>query len=229
MENIIEKFKDIPNYLGMYQVSYFGNVKSFMHSKEGKILKQFTNKGGYLCVKLYKDQNKKTCRVHKLMAITFLNHIPCGFNECVDHINNIRTDNRIDNLQLISNRENLTKDRFRKETTSKYIGVHFDKSRNKWIAAINLNNKSIHLGRFKSELKASEAYNEALNKININDLSFIKEKKHSSKYTGVYLDISKNKWRTTYTKNGKRVNIGTFFTEKEAYEARENYINTINS
>jgi hypothetical protein len=49
----------------------------------------------------------------------------------------------------------------KKGITSDYVGVCWDKSRNKWIASINVRYKSIHLGRFKIEEEAARAYNEA--------------------------------------------------------------------
>ncbi len=69
----------------------------------------------------------------------------------VDHINNNRLDNRKNNLRIVSptiNRRNLNK---RKNGTSKYLGVHFHKIRQKWRAQIRNNNKVISLGMFLTE------------------------------------------------------------------------------
>jgi len=74
--------------------------------------------------------------------------------------------NRLDNLQLITHRENISKDRFRHNYSSKYVGVYWDKSRNKWMARIGINKKMKFLGRFTSELEANSAYKTALSQIN---------------------------------------------------------------
>jgi len=97
------------------------------------------------------------------MAITFLNHIPNGHSIIVDHINNISTDNRLENLQLITNRENLSKDK--KNGTSKYTGVSWFKRGKKWHSSININNKKVHLGYFIDDLEASNQYQLALKNI----------------------------------------------------------------
>lgn len=161
MENK-ELFNCVPNYEGMYQVSNLGNVKSFRRYKSGKILKNNLAKDGYYKVSLcFKKQT--TFKIHVLMAITFLNHKTGNRKIVVDHINNIKTDNRLQNLQIITQRKNTSKDQI--NGTSKYTGVSFDYSRNKWISSISIDGKCNHLGRFNSELKASIAYQNKLKKI----------------------------------------------------------------
>ena len=66
----------------------------------GKILKECYRGGGYLCVNL----NRKICFKHRLIAIQF---IPNPDNlPCIDHINHLRTDNRINNLRWCNNLQN---------------------------------------------------------------------------------------------------------------------------
>jgi hypothetical protein len=161
-----EIWKEIPGYEGLYQVSSLGNVKS-LKFKKVLILKQFKNLNNYFMVTLHNKKihfNPKRISVHLLVAMTFLNHKPNKTNRIVvDHINNIKEDNKLQNLQLITNRENNSKDK--KNKTSIYTGVCWDKSRNKWLSCIRINNKKITLGRFKCELKASMAYKNALKKL----------------------------------------------------------------
>ena len=158
-----EIFKDIPNYESMYQVSNLGRVKSLRFNKE-RILKQTEDSQGYLSLKLSCEGKQKTKTVHQLVAIVFLNHTPDGHNGLiVDHVNNNPLDNRLDNLQLITNRENTSKDR--KGGSSQYVGVYWDKQSKKWRAYIAINGKLKNLGIFTDELEAANAYKERLNEI----------------------------------------------------------------
>tara|TARA_R110000823_G_scaffold2797_2_gene11159 strand:+ start:276 stop:806 length:531 start_codon:yes stop_codon:yes gene_type:complete len=154
----MEEFRDIINYPD-YQISNLGRVKSFKGSKE-RILKPRANNKGYLLVGLRKNPNRKTIAIHKLVAIEFLNHIPCGLKYVVDHIDNNKLNNNLSNLQIITNRENCCKDL--KKGKSKYVGVSWDKSRNKWKSEIRVNGEYKYLGRFDCELQASSAYQVAL-------------------------------------------------------------------
>ena len=81
----------------------------------------------------------------------------------MDHINRVRTDNRLDNLQIITTRENTSKDR--KGCTSKYTGVSWDKYNKKWVSRIAMKGIPNHLGYFKDELKAAEAYQNKLKEL----------------------------------------------------------------
>jgi hypothetical protein len=105
----MEEWKDIQGYEGLYQVSNLGRVKSFI--RKDKILKQHKDSAGYLSVTLCNNGNRKKITVHKLMAIVFLNHKPQGNKIVVDHVNNIKNDNRLENLQIISQRLNCSKDK----------------------------------------------------------------------------------------------------------------------
>lgn len=99
------------------------------------------------------------------MAITFLGHKNNGSSKglVVDHINNIKTDNSIDNLQLISQRENSSKDK--KNGTSKYIGVYWNKEKHKWTARIQVNGFNKHIGHFNNEIDAHLAYEKTKTRI----------------------------------------------------------------
>lgn len=153
-----EIWKNIANYNGMYKVSNLGNVKSLWHSKERTLT--LNNVKGYFTVGLTKNKKETKFYVHHLVAIAFLNHKVDGHNIVVDHINNDSTDNRLSNLQLITNRENLSKDK--KNKTSIYTGVSWDKDRSLWSSKIGLNKKTINLGRFKSEYCAHLVYQQKL-------------------------------------------------------------------
>jgi hypothetical protein len=162
----IQTFRDIPGYEGQYQVSNIGNVKSLKWDKE-RLLKPGITNNGYYYVVLFKDGKSKNYAIHQLVAMAFLNHKLDGtYNIVVDHINNDKLDNRVENLQLTTNRHNTSKDR---KGTSKYIGVCFYKKYNKWVASIAINGKAIHLGYFNCEMHAGVTYQKALRNINLFD------------------------------------------------------------
>ena len=165
---MIEEYRPVKGYEGLYEISNFGNVKSLERTDsmsrivKEKILKQFISSRLYDSVCLL---NKNYC-VHKLVAIAFLNHVPNGNTIVVDHIDNNPRNNRLDNLQLITNRENLSKE---KRGTSKYTGVYWNKQCKKWHASITINSKIKYLGQYTNEIQASNAYQYELNKIQQHD------------------------------------------------------------
>jgi hypothetical protein len=79
----------------------------------------------------------------------------------VDHHNGKSLDNRMDNLRLATHSQNMQNRRKRKNTTSQYVGIYFEKRRKKWTAGITVNKKKIWLGRFDDEKAAARAYDEA--------------------------------------------------------------------
>ena len=162
----IEVWKDVPEYKGHYQVSNLGNVKSTKFNKiknvgfinyAKKHLRQKPRRYAAIC----KNGKLKQSTVAVLMAITFLNHKPNGQKLVVDHIDNNPLNDKLYNLQIISNRINVAKDK--KNKSSKFIGVN--KKKNRWIAQIGINNKLKYIGCFKTEIEASKAYQEELKKL----------------------------------------------------------------
>ena len=125
-------------------------------------MKQSLNSKGYLGVNLSRDNKSKFIHTHIIVAVNFLNHEPDGHNIIVDHINNNQLDNNVDNLNLISARNNCSKDRV--GGSSKYVGVILFENGNykKWRADIKINGKQCSLGYFNTEIEAAEIYNIAL-------------------------------------------------------------------
>jgi hypothetical protein len=154
-----EIFKDIPNYEGLYQVSNLGNVKSLKYSKE-RILRKNSDKDGYLMVSIYKNKTPKRVKVHQLVAMAFLKHKPCGLKLVVNHINFIKNDNRVENLEIVTNRENSNQKHLK--SSSKYVGVSWSKANRKWKALIRLGKKRKYLGYFENEYDAHLAYQKEL-------------------------------------------------------------------
>lgn len=222
----LEIWKDIPNYEGLYQASNLGNVQSF---KNNKILKPYII-GGYHSLCLCKNGNKRLFYIHQLVAMSFLNHIPCGFNLVVNHKNFIKTDNRLENLEVITHRENTNLKHIK--STSEYVGVVFYKPTNKWLSKIQVKGKNIYLGYYNNEKDANQVYQKALNIIDIihtinrNELNTIlgtNIKKTYSKIKGVTYNIVSKRW-TIYTDvDGKRKYLGGFKTEIEAIDKITEY------
>ena len=167
----LEVWKDIPDFEGYYQVSNLGNVKSLSRTILGKndvptllkekMLKFSISTNGYYQVILCKNSDRKIFKIHSLVAICFLNHIPNGtHNVVVDHINEIKTDNRVENLRLIGHRENVS--RSIKDSTSTYVGVSWSKNAKKWISQITIEGKTKYLGLFDNEEDANKKYLETL-------------------------------------------------------------------
>ena len=162
----MEKFRDIKDYEGLYKVSDLGNVKSLKFNKE-RIRKASLSNNGYLNVGLCKNGVMKTHQIHVLVAIAFLGHTPCGFKRVVNHMNtdnpNNKLDNRVENLEIVTNRENTNRKHL--NSTSKYVGVSWHKTAKKWQASIKVDGKRKWLGLFTDEIKAHEAYQKELNKV----------------------------------------------------------------
>lgn len=100
----MEIWKDIQGYKGYYQVSNLGNVRS-MNSNNRRNLVFWKNNKGYLWVDLSVNNKKRHYAVHRLVANTFLenkNNFPC-----VNHKNEIKTDNNVENLEWCTYKYNL--------------------------------------------------------------------------------------------------------------------------
>lgn len=78
----------------------------------------------------------------------------------IDHINGNGLDNRRENLRFVTNRHNSQNTVARRlgKTTSRYVGVNWMKSKNKWRAEAMVNGKRRHLGLFLTEELAASAY-----------------------------------------------------------------------
>ena len=110
MENLNfekEVWRDIPNYEGLYQASNLGRVKSLKrpYGLKEKILKPGINQYGYYLISLYKNSIQKFYLVHRLVWEAFNGQIPEGYE--VNHINEVKTDNRLSNLNLMTHKENI--------------------------------------------------------------------------------------------------------------------------
>ena len=102
VDSIKEIYKPIKGFEGLYEVSNVGLVRSV---RTGRILKQFLSNRGYCRVTLCKEGIPKMFSIHRLVAQAFIPN-PENLPE-VNHINECKTDNRIDNLEWCTREYNV--------------------------------------------------------------------------------------------------------------------------
>lgn len=119
------------------------------HTKEGDIAETILNKG-YLGICI----NQKRYPAHHLAWLYVYGKFP---DKQLDHINHIKTDNRIANLREVSNRENHQNMPIQQNNTSGNTSVYYIKSSKRWKASIKINGKDIHLGVFPTKEEAISA------------------------------------------------------------------------
>lgn len=169
-----ERWKNIPGYPG-YQVSNLGRVRSFRHKNrrgvdrssevEPLILKPDSRgpKNGTkypsVILNFGPDIPRDRRTVHQLVWQAFMGDIPHGMN--IDHINRNTFDNRLENLRIAhihQNRRNRTK---KKNASSQYTGVVWNKTAKKFQVALRVNGKKRYFGYFSDEKEAALAYDRA--------------------------------------------------------------------
>lgn len=207
----IEEWKDIRSYEGKYQVSSFGRVKALpnMHGRhlgKEKILSQSKDTIGYLMSWLYKDGKRRTFKTHRLVALAFFGESQLK----VDHLDEIKTNNRKTNLEYVTQRENSH--RYYSRRRDLPVGVRRQGKR--FYAVIVVKQKAHRLGMFDTPEEAHAAYNTALN-----DLENIDQ------YAVKFIPNLIKSWAAPYRhrfframirRNGRNKSLGTFTTEEEA-------------
>lgn len=148
-----EIWKDVAGYEGTYFVSNLGNVKN----KREKIMRQYLMPTGYYRINFTKEGKVYGFYTHRLVAAAFIGEI----YEQVDHINSIKTDNKLENLRLCTKRENQL---FHHK--SEYAGITYSKAtKKKWSAQISVNGKGRTLGYFHTKEEASARYWQEVEKL----------------------------------------------------------------
>ena len=124
-------------------------------------LKQYTwyISNGYVLGKI----NNKQIRLHRYI-------MKCdNIIKVVDHINKNPLDNRKSNLRICTRQQNNCNSTKRKNATSKYHGVYFNKRSKSWNTSCSIDGKFKHIGYFKNEIDAAKAYD---NYIKLNGTEF---------------------------------------------------------
>lgn len=112
---------------------------------------------GYAQTSVRINGKKRNLKMHRLIVNT-----PDGKD--TDHINRNKLDNRRSNLRICTHQQNSFNLR-RPKRTSKYNGVSWDKSREKWYACIQRDGKTLGIGRFIKESDAARAYDNTARQI----------------------------------------------------------------
>lgn len=111
-----KSWKPVVGFEGLYEVSVTGSVRSLdrdsvhrtgkTHVLKGKVIRPSKDKDGYLLVHLYKEGEVTTLKVHRVVAEAFLPN-PNGYKE-INHLNEIKDDNRPENLEWCTRKRNMT-------------------------------------------------------------------------------------------------------------------------
>lgn len=103
--------------------------------------------GGYRSIRV----EGKLYREHRIVWFIWFGEFPNGQ---IDHINGLRTDNRIENLRDVTHQENAKNQKLKVTNTSGITGVSWSKSDKVWRARINIDKKEINLGHYKGLFEA---------------------------------------------------------------------------
>jgi len=172
-------------------------------AREGKSVGSLT-KAGYIETKLLKVRYY----IHRLIWIYHNGEIPEGL--VIDHINRVKSDNRIENLRLVTEQENS----FNKNVR----GTSWDASRGLWVSNIGLGGCSKFLGRFNTEEEAHQAYISAKKIYHVVD--DISRPVIINKVTqGFCWRKDTKKYRAYIVVDGKMKHLGQYNTAEEARNA----------
>jgi hypothetical protein len=113
MASKIKQITEIPDYYITNTGQVFSTRISPRYNKKGEMrqVRPKLTKGGYLYIGGYSgngaDKKRNWLRIHRVVYQEFVGPIPQGME--IDHINNIKTDNKIENLQMLTKKDNIRK------------------------------------------------------------------------------------------------------------------------
>lgn len=161
-----EVWENIKGYEGLYQVSNIGRVKALrkivhynnaQRTQEERIMRPEVIKKGYLRVLLCFKGTQKHQQVHRLVYSAFKGDIPEGI--LINHKDLDKKNNCIDNLELMTNRQNAHHYR---RSVGRSLPLGVSKVRNKYKAVIQINKKAIRLGVYDTPEQAGAVFQKAI-------------------------------------------------------------------
>jgi len=212
-------YEEIKDYFKLDEQGYLWGLDGRYNNKWNPVYLSKPNKShGYLQVK-FKGRRVNYYQHRIIYSLHTKQDVPVDL--FIDHQNGIRSDNRVENLRLVTQRENHQNQS--KHRGGKLVGANYSKRIGKWTARIRLaNGELITLGPSNSEIEANAKYQEALELVYLSKAEIQKHfnvAQKSSKYKGVHWCKRDCKWIAKATVNGKSKCIGYFDNEEEAYEA----------
>lgn len=151
-----ENWRKVENIDGEYMISDLGNM---VNVKTGKRVGHI-GQDGYWHFTGKVNGKVKDFKLHQLVYNAFGGGVYDGRKIVIDHINNIRSDNRIENLQLLKFRDNVNKDI--EVGRSGVMGVSWNTAKQRWLAQISLGGQRFVLGFRRTIDEAKSLYDEAL-------------------------------------------------------------------
>lgn len=110
---------------------------------------KFANKEAFASLDFYGYAIGRVFNVDlKAHRVIFAIHYGFWPTNQIDHINGVRSDNRIENLREVTNKENHRNMKINSNNSSGHMGIVWDKARKKWQSSIVVNGRNKHLGRF---------------------------------------------------------------------------------
>ena len=140
------------------KLNYNPETGEFTHKKNGKRA-GYTTPAGYIRLSLYHEKTNRALFAHRLAWFISHGTIP----DTINHINFIRNDNRLINLEDTTHRENCN--HLHLPSSSKHRGVSWCKQKNRWRSTIFIEGERIHLGYFKDEETAASVYQQKLKEL----------------------------------------------------------------
>ena len=174
----------------------------------------------------YSGDSQKSVYMHR-----YILGLEAGEKKVINHKNHNTLDNRKENIEICSHKENIRFSRKKKSSTKGYKGIYRVNSSRKWTAQISVDGERIYLGVFSNEKDAALAYDWGAKKyfgkfayVNFPEIKNPPEpiseaRIKSSKFKGVSWHRVAKKWQAYIDINRKRKHLGLYSTEEEAYQA----------
>lgn len=144
------EYRFIPDYDEKYIISKDGNVLSLYNGKVKSLTPILM--AGYLSLRLFVNGKTKSVSLHRLLYSTFVGKIPDDM--VIDHIDRNKLNNNLNNLRLVT----MSQNQMNSDRNDSARGTSYHKRDKLWYAKIRIGRKQIHLGCFKTEQEAYEAY-----------------------------------------------------------------------